>query len=423
MKIERLSEKQLAAMTWWLPSSESFSKSAIICDGAVRSGKTVCMSLSFVLWATACFNGASFAICGKTVTSLRRNVISPLSSLLTELGFSIQEKISANYAIIGREGRQNRFYFFGGRDESSASLIQGMTLCGVLLDEVALMPESFVKQSLARCSDENARFWFNCNPDSPSHWFYNEWIKDRERKNCLYLHFTMHDNPSLSAAVIRRYETLYTGVFYDRFIKGEWTQPQGLVYPFSREEVTAESPGECERYVISCDYGTVNPFSLGLWGLCGSVWYRTAEFYFDSKREGHQKTDEEYYLCLLNLAGHRKIDCVIIDPSAASFIECVRRHGEFRAIKAKNEVADGIRRTAAALKGGTIKISPSCTDLLREMSYYSWENDSRPRKENDHAMDDMRYFVSTCLDRPQQEPLAFSVDRAGGRAKQSCRTG
>lgn len=224
-------------MCWW--SQRRYSGyDAIICDGAVRSGKTLSMSIGFVSWAMSTFRGGSFALCGKTVTALKRNVMTPLVQLLGSLGFTCLERVSKNYADISLAGITNRFYLFGGRDESSAALIQGMTLCGVFLDEVALMPRSFVEQAVARCSVTGSRLWFNCNPDHPYHWFYREWICKAAEKNALYLHFTMADNPSLSAAVRRRYERLYTGAFYERFVLGKWTAADGQIYPMFSEAAT-----------------------------------------------------------------------------------------------------------------------------------------------------------------------------------------
>ena len=139
-----------------------------------------------------------------------------------------------------------------------------MTLGGVLLDEVALMPRSFVEQALARCSLEGSRFWFNCNPEHPQHWFHEEWVLKAKEKNCLYLHFTMRDNPSLTPAILKRYETLYSGAFYERFVEGKWVAAQGLVYPMFGSHLVAEPPQDCGSYYLSCDYGTVNPFSCGL---------------------------------------------------------------------------------------------------------------------------------------------------------------
>ena len=385
-------------MSWWgMPQYRNYD--AIICDGAVRSGKTLSMSLGFIFWASRSFSGQSFAMCGKSVTSLRRNVVTPLLATLRELGFICSEKISRNYADITLLGVTNRFYFFGGRDESSASLIQGITLAGVFLDEVALMPRSFVEQALARCSVNGSKLWFNCNPDNPSHWFYSEWIKKAAQKNALYLHFTMDDNPSLSDRVRERYKRLYSGTFYDRFVLGKWTASEGVVYPmFSETKHVFHGEPECCEYVISCDYGTVNPSSFGLWGKgTDGIWYRISEYYYSSKREGISRTDEEHYAALECLAGTREISRVIVDPSAASFIECIRRHRRFRVSKADNDVVSGIRRTGAALSQGQLMFSDRCRDIIREFSLYRWSDKGSgdfPVKENDHAMDDMRYFVS-----------------------------
>lgn len=295
-KFVPFSAKQLAVLNWWCKNSRMKNKNGIICDGAVRSGKTLCMSLSFICWSFYSFSDTSFALCGKTIASLRRNVVTPLLPVLTELGFICDYKISRNYIKITRQNVTNRFYLFGGRDESSASLIQGMTLGGIMLDEAALMPRSFVEQALARCSLENAKYFFNCNPEHPYHWFYMEWIKKCDEKNMLYLHFTMEDNPSLSKAVINRYKTLYSGAFYERFVEGKWVTADGLVYPmFSFDRHVKRCAGKFSEYYLSCDYGTVNPFSLGLWGRGSNGWYRVDEYYHSSRDKGIQLTDEEYY--------------------------------------------------------------------------------------------------------------------------------
>lgn len=361
------------------------------------------MILSFVIWSFYFSGNSDFALCGKTIRSLRRNMVTPVIPLLSSLGFACDEKISGNILNVSYKGRKNRFYLFGGKDESSASLIQGMTLSGVMFDEVALMPRSFVEQAIARCSITGSKFWFNCNPEYPEHWFYTEWIKKAKEKNALYLHFTMDDNPSLSQKVKLRYENLYSGVFYERFVKGRWVAVHGAVYPFMADEkMYCNVPeGEFEKYAISCDYGTVNPASFGLWGKRNGVWYRIDEYYFNSRTEGFQKTDEEHYNGLCALAGNRKISQVVVDPSAASFIEVIRRHGSFRVTPAQNNVVNGIRRVSQVLKDGSVKICRNCKATKREFSLYRWDSrkaNDLPVKENDHAMDDIRYFVTTVID-------------------------
>lgn len=416
--MKAFSPKQKIVMNWWMPDSPYCDKEAIVCDGAVRSGKTLAMGLSFFLWAMCCFEGQKFGVCGKTISSLRRNVLSEILPRLTALGASCREKRTENLIILSLWGRENSFYIFGGRDESSASLIQGITFAGVLLDEAALMPRSFVEQACARCSVSGSRLWFNCNPEGPEHWFYKTWILEADKRNCLRLKFTMEDNPSLTEGIRERYRRLYTGVFYQRYVLGQWVQAEGRVYDFFSEDMLGKAPESCEKWYISCDYGTVNPTSMGLWGKSGGVWYRVKEFYFDSRKEKRQMTDEEYAAALAELAGGNPIQAVIVDPSAASFIEVLRRKG-WRVKKAKNDVLSGIRLTSDCLKTGKIVICEPCTDCIRELGEYLWEpggGKDRVRKEHDHAMDDMRYFVSTVLGEQSGGFAACSVVR-------SCRAG
>ena len=415
MSYQAFSEKQKTVLNWWMPGSSHLQKEAIVCDGAVRSGKTLAMGLSFFLWAMVCFDGKRFGVCGKTIASLRRNVLSEILPRLGGMGAVWKEKRTENLVTITFQGHRNQFYIFGGRDESSASLIQGITFAGVLLDEVALMPKSFVEQACARCSVAGSRLWFNCNPAGPSHWFYKEWILGAEARNCLRLHFTMEDNPSLTPEIRRRYERLYSGVFYRRFVLGQWAQAEGRVYDFFEADMVKPAPtGAYEKWYISCDYGTVNPTSMGLWGLQGGVWYRVKEFYFDSRAQQRQMTDEEYASALQKLAENRPIAAVIIDPSAASFMETLRRHG-WVVQKAENEVLSGIRLTADALKAGRLVICEGCEDILREMDEYVWdlssESKDRVKKEHDHAMDEMRYFAATVLGKKSAGFTAYAVER------------
>ena len=416
MSYIRFSPKQRRAISWWLPGGPDATGEALICDGAVRSGKTLAMGLGFFLWAGASFQGRRFALCGKTIGALRRNVLAELVPRLKELGAELTERRSENKLTVRFGGRSNDFYLFGGRDEAAAGMIQGMTLAGVLMDEVALMPRSFVEQACARCSVTGSRLWFNCNPAGPNHWFYREWILGARERNALHLHFTMEDNPSLSPEIRQRYERLYTGIFYRRFVLGEWAQAEGRVYDFFEPEMAVRVPeGPFESWYISCDYGTVNPMSMGLWGLQSGVWYRVAEFYFDSRSKKRQMTDGEYERSLRELAGGRPIREVIVDPSAASFIQLLRQKG-WRVRKADNDVLSGIRATADALKSGRICICTPCRDCLREMEEYVWDlrggQRDQVKKEHDHAMDDMRYFVSTVLTGPQ---TGFSVGSVARR--------
>ena len=368
---------------------------ALICDGAVRSGKTSIMMVAFIDWAMREFSGQRFGICGKTVDSATKNIIVPYISMsYAKERYTIRWRRSDKLLEVKRGSVVNWFEVFGGKDESSFMLIQGRTLAGVL----ALMPESFVNQALARCSVDGARMWFSCNPDNPNHWFYVNWIKRCSERNALYLHFTMPDNPSLSEKTLARYEAMYTGVFYRRYIMGEWCLAEGLVYDFSEANITDEVP-EFADYYISIDYGTLNPFSCGLWAVNGNKAVRINEYYYDGRANYKQLTDEEYCDAVERLTDGYEIKRAVIDPSAASFITALKRR-RFRVQQADNAVLDGIRRTAVYLKNGNIKIHRCCTDAIREFGLYRWDDkktEDAVVKENDHAMDDIRYFCNTIM--------------------------
>lgn len=381
----------------------------LICDGAVRSGKTSIMTVAFVDWAMANFNGQRFGICGRTVDSATKNIITPYTAMTYAqkrytLKFKRQEKI-----LEVRRGKTvNIFEVFGGKDEASASLIQGRTLAGVLLDEVVLMPESFVQQALARCSVDGSRIWFSCNPASPKHWFYQEWIMKTEEKNALYLHFAMTDNPSLSEKTLQKYMTYYPeGVFRDRYVRGLWIVADGLVYPMFSDAVNVfnETPFDNDNaveYYISIDYGIMNPFAAQLWAIYNGVAYCMKEYYYDGRKEMHQRTDEEHYKAIEELAGDKYIEYIVIDPSATSFKATVNRHNRYVCKNGNNEVIAGIGTTSALLKAGLIKFHKSCKHYFDEVAMYTWDSE-KPEdtviKEFDHLQDSTRYFAHTILRR------------------------
>ena len=397
------SRKQKQVLTWWLPESGVSDADGIIADGAIRSGKTVCMALAFVQWSMTTFDGQNFGMCGKTVGSFRRNVLSVLKQMLPSRGYQLSDRRSENLLVISRKGVENYYYIFGGKDEGSQDLVQGITLAGVLLDEVVLMPRSFVEQATGRCSVAGSKFWFNCNPEGPEHWFKKEWIDKLEEKNMRYLHFTQEDNLSLAEEVKARYRAMYSGIFYRRYVLGEWCMAEGLVYDFFDNQLhVVQDPPADGTWYISVDYGTLNPFSAGLWCVDRGKAVRVNEYYYSGREKKTQMTDEEYYKKLEELAGDRVIHNVVVDPSAASFIACIRRHGRFPVRKARNDVLPGIRLTAAMLRAGVIKIGAGCTDAIREFRLYRWEEKGevdKVVKENDHAMDDIRYFCATVMRR------------------------
>lgn len=395
-----LSEKQKSILAFPYTKYQ-----ALVCDGAVRSGKTSLMMVAFIDWAMNNYSNTRFGICGKTVDSTTKNIIAPYISMSrTKKKYRARWRRTDKILEVTRGDVTNWFEVFGGKDESSFMLIQGRTFAGVLLDEVALMPRSFVEQALARCSVAGARFWFSCNPGSPKHWFYQEWIKDPKTHNVLYLHFRMEDNPSLTEETLELYRKTYRGIFYQRYILGMWVVAEGLIYNFGEVNITDDAPRGAEYY-ISVDYGTLNPFSAGLWSVTGAKAVRIREYYYDGRKQQRQMTDEEYCDAIKTLADGLPITKVVVDPSAASFITALKRKG-YRVQQADNSVLDGIRRTAGYLRNGNIKIHRSCVDSIQEFGMYRWDeekNEDTVIKENDHAMDDIRYFCNTIMRRKVRE--------------------
>lgn len=400
------SKKQLQVLTWWVnPSTKD--NEAIICDGSVRAGKTVIMSLSYVMWAMHTFDGQQLGMAGKTIGSFRRNVLRPLKQMLIGRGYKVIDHRTDNMFEVVKNGKANYFFIFGGKDEASQDLVQGLTAAGFFFDEVALMPQSFVNQATARVSVSGGKYWFNMNPEGPYHWFKLNWIDDLKGKRALRIHFRMEDNPSLSEDVIDRYKRNYSGVFYQRYILGLWVMSEGVIYDnFNRDTMVIDKlPERCTKYYVSIDYGTQNPTVFLLWGFFDGVWYCLKEYYYDGRHSSRQKTDDQYADDLDNFVGELNAK-IIIDPSAASFIAVLRsRH--YRIIRADNDVLNGIRETQSAMNNGLIKFAPNLKNVFKELSSYVWDEKASNRgedkvvKEHDHAMDAMRYFVYMVIRRKE----------------------
>lgn len=408
-KFQPFSLKQKKVLTWWCDTSPVKDKDGIIADGAIRSGKTVCMSLSFIMWAMQRFKGQNFAMCGKTIGSFRRNVFFWLKLMLKSRGYRVLDHRSDNLVEISRGKVTNYFYIFGGKDERSQDLIQGITLAGVFFDEVALMPESFVNQATGRCSVDGSKYWFNCNPDGPYHWFKTNWIDEAKKKNLIVLHFTMEDNLSLSEKIKARYRSMYSGVFYKRYILGLWAMAEGIIYDMFDVDKHVKKVVDFARLLIdggryvSIDYGTQNAMVFLLWNKgIDKKWYCTREYYYSGRDKGKQKSDSQYADDLENWLEGTPVKAIIVDPSAASFITELNNRG-FKTMKADNDVEDGIRLVSTLLNAGRIVFSQSCINTIKEFASYIWDpkaaerGEDKPIKQHDHAMDAVRYFCYTIL--------------------------
>lgn len=418
-KFKPFSRRQRQLMDWWVEGSPVRGYDGIIADGAIRSGKTVAMSLGFVFWAMEIFDGQNFIMAGKTIGSFKRNVLQDLKLMLTSRGYRWVHHLSGetpNMLEVTRKGRTNYFYMFGGKDEASQDLVQGITAAGAFFDEVALMPESFVNQATGRCSVAGSKFWFNCNPAGPMHWFKTGWIDKRKDKRLLYLHFTMEDNLSLDEGIKARYRSMYAGVFYKRYIRGLWAVAEGLVYTMCTDRnyyTDAERPialGSISQKYIAVDYGTTNPcVFLEIWDDGETVWvdreYRWDSRSDEARRTGSpQKTDAQYADDMAAFMGTAPEDqcTIVVDPSAASFIAELQGRG-FYVMPADNEVLDGIRIVASLLAMRRIMINRACKGLRAEMQSYAWDEkaaergEEKPVKQLDHGADALRYFCKTIL--------------------------
>lgn len=412
-EVKQFSPKQQLVMNWWSPSCAASVANGIIADGSIRSGKTLSMSLSFILWAMKNFDNQLFIMAGKTIAAFRRNVLFWLFQVLEDNDFIIDERKTENKIIIStKQGVSNTFFIFGGLDERSQNLVQGLTAAGAFFDEVALMPESFVNQVLGRCSVEGSKWWFNCNPDTPAHYFYTEFIQGRREKGLIYLHFTLDDNLTLSERIKKRYRSQFSGLFYKRFIEGLWVVAEGAIYGmFDKETMTYTEPLNKNEssFFVAVDYGTINPTVYLKIYDTDDVIYVDEEYYFDSKAEQRQQDDNAYAEDLKKFIGNEYPEKVIVDPAAASFKIVLKNNG-FLVTDAKNDVLNGIRVVSALFARKKIMINARCEMLIKEIQGYVWDDKSarlgieKPIKRFDHAVDALRYYIYTMIPKYRYSP-------------------
>ena len=396
-RFKPFSRKQRKVLNWWCRSSPVRDYNGIIADGAIRSGKSVAMSLSFVIWAMSEFEACNFAMCGKTIGSFRRNVLFWLKLMLRSRGYSVSEQRTENLVIVRRGSVENYFYVFGGKDERSQDLIQGITLAGVFFDEVALMPESFVNQATGRCSVDGSKFWFNCNPGSPAHWFKTGWIDKRADKRLLYLHFTMDDNLSLSEAVKERYRGMYTGVFFKRYILGEWKSADGVIYRQFADDperfILDEVPADIIIGTMGLDFGGNGSAHAGcLVGITRG--YRSIvildEYYRKEVIDPGTLTDD---VCGFVQRSQAQVRAASIwcDSAETTLIKGIRtevfaRHIPVEVRNArKGEIIDRIRLCDMLMSQGRFFIMRRCRHTIAALSEAVWDGKSPTR---DRRLDD-----------------------------------
>jgi PBSX family phage terminase large subunit len=279
----------------------------------------------------------------------------------------------------------------GANDAQAESKIRGVTLQGAYVDEATKLPHDFWVMLLSRLRKPGAKLIATTNPDAPGHWLKSEYIDRSDELNLLDLTFTLDDNTTLPKEYVDNIKKEYTGVFYDRFILGLWVLSEGIIYPMYEEAIAEPPEGKASAYCLSIDYGTQNAFAALMWGNYDGVWYAVDEYYYSGRKKGIQKTDEEYAQdidAFVKPYTDGRLE-TIIDPSAASFITALQKRGGYRVRHAINDVADGIRETATALKKGLIRISPKCENWKKESQGYVWDDcveGDKPIKENDHCL-------------------------------------
>ena len=366
--------------------------------GAVRSGKSYCQVSYCIpsrLLERKGLRGLR-VILGATRANIERNILQPMRDIY---GDGIATEInSQNISKIMGE----KVYCIGADNVRQVAKIRGSEIAYCAIDEATDINREVFEMLKSRLSLPWSCCDITTNPSSPNHWF-KEFLDSVENGVDIYRQdYTLYDNPFLPTEYVKSLESEYSGVWYDRYILGLWTLAEGLIYPMHQEAIEDAPNGDPERCVLSIDYGTQNAFAAGLWEKHGDIWYMTREYYYSGRTEGQQKTDEEYAQDLDRIFGDvepSKPLVTIVDPSAASFITLLRkRNHRYRVMPADNNVADGIRETATAMKTGKIKFAHTCKNWKREVQGYVWDDNSsedRPVKVNDHMMDAVRYFVKT----------------------------
>lgn len=362
--------------------------------GATRSGKTY-LDFKWIIplriRERAGKDGLA-VILGVTKSTIERNVLEPMRNLY---GDKLVGTISSdNTAWIFGE----KCYCLGAEKVSQVSKIRGASIKYCYGDEVADWSEEVFALLKSRLDKEYSCFDGTYNPQYPNHWLKKFLDSNADIFSQVY---TIDDNPFLPPSFVENLKKEYAGtVFYDRYILGKWTLAEGLVYPMFGDSCIVRDIPDTGDYYISIDYGTHNPFSAGLWCVTKTEAVRIGEYYYCGREERKEKTPEEYYSEIKRLAGGRDIKCLIVDPSADAFIATVKKHHEFKVRGAVNDVLPGIQTTAEMIASGKLKIYESCEDAIREFGLYRWDEKAesdRVVKENDHAMDEIRYMVMTVL--------------------------
>ncbi|MFF5972227.1 PBSX family phage terminase large subunit [Streptomyces sp. NPDC012769] len=388
-------------------------------EGAVRSSKTIS---SILVWLRYVRTGPAgpLLMAGKTERTLKRNIIDPIIEMVGSHRCVYKSGVG-ELVLFGRT-----IYVAGANDERAAEKIKGLTLAGAYLDEVTTFPESFFAMLGTRLSVPNAQWYGTTNPEGPNHWLKKKYL-DRARLHlrrdgtiaesqdpaAIDLHrfsFSLDDNPFLPAPYVEALKIEYTGLFYRRYILGEWCLAEGVVYDmFDEKKHVVDLLPDISRWMcVGLDYGTINPFAALLVGVgADNRLYVASEYRHDSRTARRQLTDAEYseglrgWLASYEHRGTKGVQpqWVFVDPSAASFMTQLWADGVPGVAKADNTVKDGIRSVSVALGQNVLSVHRSCKGLLGELPAYAWDEkaaaagEDAPLKVDDHSVDALRYAL------------------------------
>lgn len=401
-EFQPFSKKQMKLLTWWHPQSPVSDYDMVIADGSIRSGKTISMIISFVAWSMTSFQHENFIIAGKSMGALKRNVLEPMFKILNAQGLDYKYIRSENpHVVIGT----NFYYLFGASNESSQDTLQGLTAAGAYADEAALMPQSFVNQMIGRCSVEGSKVWLNCNPAGVFHFIKTDYIDRAYEKRILRLHFVLDDNLTLSEEIKDRYRRMFRGVFYQRYILGQWVMAEGVIYDsFDAEKMVVTELPQMRKYWVGIDYGTSNATTFILCGQgVDDRFYVIDEYYHSGAQSGRQKSPAEYskdFIAWMSVRAEIKPEYVFVDPSAEGFIITLWNDGVRGVAQADNEVKLGIEMLSSIIADDKFRVHRRCQNVLKEITSYVWDTkaqergEDKPLKQNDHTLDPIRYIVN-----------------------------
>ena len=380
-----------------------------IATGSVRSGKTIACTIAWI-WYIMTGPDADYAMLGKSLGTLKRNVINDLFDIVGKGNAKWVDRQQGEMRILGK-----RVYAIGAATEEAEERIRGATFAGAYCDEANLYPESVWMQLQARLSIPGARTFANCNPDSPYHWFYKNVLRNKEMDKKIW-QFGMSDNLSLTDEYKRQLASQFSGVFKKRFIDGKWCVADGKIYDTFDPEIhcidtaplVQAIPKNRIEYWVGCDQGTSVTCSWSI--MCRDkftgITYKIAEYYYVAKDQRKQKDDSEYYedfkkFIQENIPPEHHFKLAVYgDPAASSWDAMLTNHG-FNFRHADNDVLEGIKHVLQLINTGKYFIDKKCKKTIEEYDSYSWDEkaqekgEDKPKKVFDHACDSDRYALYT----------------------------